>query len=196
MKIGYARVSTKDQNLERQLKALEAEGCDKIFYDKISTRKERPERQKAFDSLKDGDTFVFLDLDRVFRSIVEALNTFEEFEAKGVKFKCLNNSYLNTTGEQDKVGKVLQKIVRSLISGFAEMEREMNHERTMEGLITAKERGKVGGRPSKANDPKFVEQVKEIHILQGSSDKSIRQLCELFDVPIATYYRHRKNVGK
>jgi|TARA_Y100000296_G_C5131848_1_gene235991 DNA invertase Pin-like site-specific DNA recombinase len=196
MKVGYARVSTKDQNLDRQLDALEKEGCDKIFYDKLSTRKDRLERNKAFESLKEGDTFVFLDLDRVFRSITEALNTFEQFEARGIRFKCINNPYLNTTGEQDKVGKVLQKIVRSLISGFAEMEREMNYERTMEGLNTAKQRGKVGGRPSKIKDPKFMDQVKEIQALQGSSNKSIRNLCNLFGVPIATYYRYKDKVVK
>lgn len=194
MIIGYARVSTKDQNLDRQIDALEGCNCDKIYYDVESTRKIRPERQKAFDSLKEGDTFICLDLDRVFRSMTEALNVLEQFENRGIKFKFINQEYLDTCGEGGAAKKAIQKIVRSLISGFAEMEREMNYERTMEGIKTAKLRGRVGGRPSKKKDPKFLKLCKEIKAKQETTSMPIREICQLFDVPIATFYRHKEDI--
>jgi DNA invertase Pin-like site-specific DNA recombinase len=141
-KIGYARVSTKDQNLEPQIEALEKEGCKKIFSEKISGRKEqRTELDKCLEYLRPGDTLVVYKLDRLGRTTKQLINLVGDLSEQGVNFKSLSNN-IDTSTPQGK-------FFFTIMAGFAEMEAELNRERTMAGLASARARGRKGGRPKK-----------------------------------------------
>ena len=163
MKFGYARVSTKDQNLEAQLDALNTAGCDKIVTEKISGNgsKERPE------------------LDRLGRSTFKLLGLTEELQRRGVEFVSLKDQ-IDTTSA---IGKAMFRMLAVL----AEMERELIVERTQAGLKAARKRGRVGGRPRV--DKKAVERALRLY---ESKDYSVSEITELTGVSKATLYRRIK----
>lgn len=145
MIIGYARVSTSDQNLDMQLRAFEkyAEEAGeeiKVYQEKESTRKSRPELQKAMDMLRKGDTFIIYKLDRLARSAKELHEKAEILEKKGVNFVSISDSIDTTTA----AGRAMF----GMLAVFAEFERGLVQERTKAGLEAARKRGKVGGRPT------------------------------------------------
>jgi len=140
MLIGYARVSTQDQDLALQLDALAAAGCEKIFTEKVSgTQRERPQLRTALEYMRSGDTLVVWKLDRLARSTKQLIETVEQLEAHEMGFLALTES-LDTTSAG---GKLLFHIFAAL----AEFERSIIQERTRAGLEAARKRGKVGGRP-------------------------------------------------
>ena len=137
MLIGYARVSTQDQNLELQIEALTKAGCKKIFEDKVSgSRAERPGLAKARDVLREGDTLVVWKLDRLGRSVKHLVNLVVELEQQGVQFKSLTDSI--DTGTPS--GRFFFHVMASL----AQMERELTIERTRAGLAVARQLGRKG----------------------------------------------------
>jgi DNA invertase Pin-like site-specific DNA recombinase len=139
MLIGYARVSTQDQNLELQIEALTKAGCKKIFEDKVSgSRAERPGLAKARDVLREGDTLVVWKLDRLGRSVKHLVNLVVELEQQGVQFKSLTD--VIDTGTPS--GRFFFHVMASL----AQMERELTIERTRAGLAVARQLGRKGGR--------------------------------------------------
>ncbi|MGG1594196.1 recombinase family protein [Terribacillus saccharophilus] len=147
-KIGYARVSTRDQNLETQIEALKREGCDKIFSEKVSGRKEeRTELDKCLEYLRPavgdypGDTLVVYKLDRLGRTTKQLINLVDDLEKKGINFKSIDNNIDTTTTQ----GRFFFRIM----AAFAEMEADLIRERTMAGLTSARARGRKGGRPPK-----------------------------------------------
>jgi DNA invertase Pin-like site-specific DNA recombinase len=140
MKIGYARVSTKEQNLALQLDALEKEGCKKIFQEKISGAKaDRPELKKMIDQLREGGVIITWKLDRLGRSLRDLVNLMNEIQDKGAGLKSLNDSIDTTTPHG--------KLTFHLFASLAEFERDIIRERTRAGLEAARARGRKGGRP-------------------------------------------------
>ena len=143
--IGYARVSTDDQNLDLQRDALNAVGCDTIFEDDgvSAIAQSRPGFEKALIALKPGSKFVVWKMDRAFRSLRHALDTLEEFQNIGVELVCLSEPIDTSTP--------LGKAMYQMRNVFSELERGFISERTKEGMAAAKSRGKHVGRPAKVS---------------------------------------------
>jgi DNA invertase Pin-like site-specific DNA recombinase len=145
MFIGYARVSTQDQNLELQREALTQAGCQKLFEDKMSgTRADRPGLAKALEMLREGDTLVVWKLDRLGRSVKQLVDLVGELHQQGVQFKSVTDAI--DTGTPS--GRFFFHVMASL----AEMERELTVERTRAGLEVARQLGRRGGRKRKMTD--------------------------------------------
>jgi len=140
LKIGYARVSTQDQNLDLQLKALKKAGCEKIFREKISGfNRHRPEFQRMLDQLRAGDTIIVWKLDRLARSTRDLLNAMATINEASGKFQSLSEPWANTTTHAGKM-------VMTVFAGIAEFERDLIRERTSAGRDAAKQRGVRFGR--------------------------------------------------
>jgi DNA invertase Pin-like site-specific DNA recombinase len=142
MLVGYARVSTQEQNLDLQIIALQEAGCKKIFTEKASGgQRDRPELIAAMDYVRPGeDVLVVWKLDRLARSLKQLIETVEKFEAQKIGFLSLTESINTTTSG----GRLIFHIFASL----AEFERSIIRERTTAGLRAAKQNGRIGGRPS------------------------------------------------
>lgn len=177
MLIGYARVSTQDQNLSLQLEALKKAGCEKIFKDKISgSRADRPGLSKALELLRKDDTLIVWKLDRLGRSVKHLVNLVGELQLEGVQFKSITDSI--DTGTPS--GRFFFHVMASL----AEMERELTIERTRAGLETARKLGRKGGRRRKMTDSK-IESAKKL-LLNGVPPKDVAKNLE---VSVPTLYR-------
>ena len=154
MLIGYARVSTQDQNLDLQSEALTKAGCEKIFNDKISgSRAERPGLTKALEMLREGDTLVVWKLDRLGRSVKNLVDLVGELHQQGIQFKSLTDAI--DTGTPS--GRFFFHVMASL----AEMERELTVERTRAGLEVARQLGRKGGRRRQITESK-IESAKKL----------------------------------
>ena len=141
MLIGYARVSTKDQNLELQWDALTKAGCEMIFQEKASgVKADRPELEKMMSQLRKGDVVCIYKLDRLGRSLKNLLELVAEFEKRGVGLRSLTDS-IDTTTPQGR-------LVLNIFASLAEFERDLIRERTKAGLEAARARGRKGGRRS------------------------------------------------
>jgi DNA invertase Pin-like site-specific DNA recombinase len=152
-RIGYARVSTRDQNLDLQREALSAAACDKIYEDTISgTKTQRPGLAQALDVLRAGDTLVVWKLDRLGRSVKDLLNFAGGLSDRGVGFVSLTDSIDTTTAS----GRFFFNVMASL----AQMERELMVERTQAGLAAAREQGRIGGRKRIMTDSKIASAKK------------------------------------
>src|SRR5258708_6124390 len=139
MLVGYARVSTGEQNLDLQRDALTKAGCDQIFTDEMSGAKaERPGLTEAFKFTRTGDTLVVWRLDRLGRSLKDLIGRMEELRQRAIGFKSLHES-IDTTSPAGK-------LQFHIFSALAEFERDLIRERTMAGLRAARARGRVGGR--------------------------------------------------
>jgi DNA invertase Pin-like site-specific DNA recombinase len=139
MLIGYARVSTRDQNLELQLDALSKAGCKIIFQEKASGAKaDRPELERMLSQLRKGDVVCIYKLDRLGRSLKNLLELVAGFESRGVGLKSLTDS-IDTTTPQGR-------LVLNIFGSLAEFERDLIRERTKAGLEAARARGRKGGR--------------------------------------------------
>ena len=145
MKIGYARVSTDEQNLDLQIEALKAAGCEKIFSDKgiSATAKKRPEFEKAVSGLRAGDTFTIWKFDRAFRSLIHALNFLEELDGQGVQFASIT--------EQIDTSTAHGRLVFQISNAMAEFERGLISERTKAGIAASAAQGQKMGRPPALN---------------------------------------------
>jgi DNA invertase Pin-like site-specific DNA recombinase len=178
MKIGYARVSTLDQNLDLQLKALKKEGCQKIFREKVSgITRHRLEFQRMLDQVREGDTIIVWKLDRLARSTRDLLNTMATLSDSGAKFQSISEPWANTTTHAGKM-------IMTIFAGIAEFERDLIRERTGAGREAAKKRGVRFGRPRKLN-PEQLQLASEL-IDQG---KAVREIAKTFKVHEATIYR-------
>ncbi len=177
MLIGYARVSTTDQNLALQKEALEKAGCERIYEDTISgTRVERPGLAKALEMLRSGDTLVVWKLDRLGRSVKNLITLVGEINSNGIHFKSLTDSI--DTGTPS--GRFFFHVMASL----AEMERELIIERTRAGLEVARALGRKGGRKRTMTDSK-IDSAKKLL----SSGVPPRDVAKDLGVSLATLYR-------
>ena len=139
MKIGYARVSTQDQNLEMQLDALDKAGCEQIFQEKASgVKSERPELLAMQQILRKGDVIYIYKLDRLGRSLKHLLELTSVFEKQGVGLISLND-HIDTTTAQGR-------LIFNIFASLSEFERDLIRERTKSGLEAARARGRKGGR--------------------------------------------------
>ena len=176
-RIGYGRVSTSDQNAESQEDALKASGCDKVYLETMTgTKKDRPELNKVMDVLRSGDTLVVTRLDRLGRSAKDLLDIVTSLEERGVDFEVLEQSINTKTPE----GKMLFTI----ISSFAEFERAIMRDRTIEGLAAARARGRMGGRPAKFD----AKQKAKIYKLY-SDGVYVSDLMQMFGAARPTIYK-------
>ena len=177
MLIGYARVSTQDQNLELQFDALNKSGCNKIFEDRVSgSRADRPGLNKLLEMLREGDTLVVWKLDRLGRSVKNLVDLVVELHKRGVQFKSLTDSI--DTGTPS--GRFFFHVMASL----AQMERELTIERTRAGLEVARQLGRKGGRKRLMTDSK-IESAKKL-LANGIPP---RDVAMNLGVSIPTLYR-------
>lgn len=181
MKLGYARVSTLDQNPNLQTDALSAAGCERIFIDKVSgARSERPELNRLKEQLRKGDTLVVWRLDRLGRNLKDLIKWIEQLENDSIAFNSLQENIDTSTSS----GKLFFHIFGAL----AEFERNLIKERTMAGLSAARARGRVGGRPQKLN-PKQVELAKDMY---QSKKYTIQEICDQLNITKPTLYKYLK----
>ena len=179
MMIGYARVSTQDQNLDLQCDALAKAGCKKVFEDKVSgTRANRPGLEKAQEMLREGDTLVVWKLDRLGRSVKQLVDLVGELHKQGVQFKSLTDAIDTGTGTPS--GRFFFHVMASL----AEMERELIVERTRAGLDVARQLGRKGGRRPKMTESK-IESAKKL-LASGVPPKDV---AKNLGVSVPTLYR-------
>ena len=178
MLIGYARVSTQDQDTAAQIAALKSSGCEIIFQEKVSGgRWERPELHRLLGQLRKGDVVVVWKLDRLSRSLKDLLSLMEKIQYLGAGFKSLTES-IDTTSP---AGRMMMQIVGS----FAEFERAMLRERTCRGLEVARKEGRIGGRRSKLTE----NQKNEVLLSIRSGLKTAADMARLFNVHPATISR-------
>lgn len=176
--IGYARVSTADQNPELQSDALRAAGCARIFTDHASGAKtSRPELDRALDQLRAGDTLVVWKLDRLGRSLPHLVETVKDLADRDVGFRSLQDPVDTTTSGG--------RLVFHIFAALAEFERDLIRERTHAGLAAARARGRVGGR-KRALTPAQVEMARE---LLADRERDVASVAATFGVNRATLYR-------
>jgi DNA invertase Pin-like site-specific DNA recombinase len=179
MIFGYARVSTQEQNLNRQLDSLKAAGAEEIIQEKITgTKADRPELNRLLDKLRKDDTVLVMDLTRLSRSTKDLFSLVELIEKKGANIKSIKESWLDTT---TPTGKLLF----TMIAGISQFERDLISQRTKEGLAAARARGKVGGRKPKLDAIKR----KTIFDLYQEKKISIKDICSMFDITKPTLYK-------
>ena len=177
--IGYARVSTEDQNAELQIDALNAAGCFKVFTDKASgSLSHRPQLDKMLEQLRDGDVVVVWRLDRLGRSLKNLIALVEELAEKGVGFRSLIESIDTTTTGG--------KLIFHIFAALGEFERELIRERTNAGLAAARARGRVGGRPPVMTPDK----VKVARQMYNSQEHTVEAIAKTLGVSRKTIYRH------
>lgn len=150
MLVGYARVSTEQQNLDRQIDMLVKFGVDKrnIYKEKITgTKANREQLNKMIDELQEGDVVIIADLTRVSRSTKDLLKIVDNIKSKGASIKSLKDTWLDTTNDNP-----YNNFLLTVMSGLSQLERDLISTRTKEGLASAKARGREGGRPNKRNE--------------------------------------------
>jgi DNA invertase Pin-like site-specific DNA recombinase len=185
MLIGYARVSTHDQTLNLQQDALTKAGCSKLFTDTASGAKtERKGLEAALTYVRKGDTLVVWRLDRLGRSLPHLIATMTDLEERGIGFKSLTENIDTTTSGG--------KLIFHIFGALAEFERNLIRERTQAGLIAARKRGRIGGRP-KALTPR---QISIAQSLYDDPTNSIEEICWTLKISKATLYHALKNGKK
>ena len=180
--IGYARVSTAEQNLDGQLDALKEAGVKarNIYQEKITGKtKDRPELQRCLEDLEEGDVLVVAKLDRLGRSMIDLVSIVREIEGKGAQFKALDKANMDTTTPDGK-------LVFGIFATLAEYERELIVARTNIGLEAARQRGRVGGRPRVEGDDPAVKEAKELK----ANGTSVQNISKILGVSRATVYRY------
>jgi DNA invertase Pin-like site-specific DNA recombinase len=184
MLIGYARVSTQDQTLNLQKDALKKIGCNKIFTDTASGAKaERNGLEEALEYVREGDTLVVWRLDRLGRSLKHLIETISQLDTRKIGFKSLTENIDTTTSGG--------KLIFHIFGALAEFERNLIRERTQAGLLAARVRGRLGGRPkAKAlNTPKKVDMAQRLY---NDKNNTIDEICKTLNISRATLYRYIK----
>jgi DNA invertase Pin-like site-specific DNA recombinase len=182
--IGYARVSTADQKLDRQLDALGEAGCERIFEDVASGAKaERPGLDRMLDTLREGDVVVIMKLSRLGRSLRHLVELVDDFRERGVGFRSLTEGFDTTTAGG--------RFVFSVMAAMAEFEREIIVERTRSGLAAARARGRVGGRKP-VMTPRTVRMAAA---LMADRRNTVGEIAEELGVSRRTLYRYVRPDG-
>ncbi|MGJ8628270.1 MAG: recombinase family protein [Sulfitobacter sp.] len=182
-RIGYIRVSTRAQTTDRQTQQLEAE-CDEMHVEYVSAVADaRPVFEGLIAELRSNDTFVVLDLDRAFRSSIDAMLTAEALRARGVTFRILSLQVDTSTPEGE--------LFYSLLASFAQFERRLVSRRTKEGLNAARKRGVKLGRPTKLTD----HQIRQAHVQMIQSSAPCREVAQHVGVSRLTLQRGFKRLG-
>lgn len=183
MKIGYARVSTYEQNTAMQRHALKQAGCEKIFTDTASGAKtERPGLDNAFNQLRENDVLVVWKLDRLGRSLQHLIDTIKSLKEKKIGFQSLQENIDTMTSGG--------KLIFHMFSALAEFERDVIRERTKAGLVAARARGRVGGRPALLV-PKQIIRLKKLY---DARKNTVEEICRIFSISRPTFYNYINNV--
>jgi len=178
MIIGYARVSTAEQNLDAQLDALLAAGAEKIYKEKLTGKnRQRPELEKLLEHLRKGDVIVVAKYDRLARSLRDLIDIVETIRERGAGFRSLGEDIDTTT----PTGRLIFHVFGSI----AEFERERIVERTKDGLEAARKRGRVGGRPPALSPDQKAEAIR----LRDEEHRPIPEIARLFKVSDKTIRR-------
>lgn len=181
MLIGYARVSTTDQNLNLQKDALSAVGCERLFTDTVSGAKvQRPGLTAALNECRPGDTLVVWKLDRLGRSLPHLVEVVRDLGVRGIGFKSVQEQIDTTTSGG--------KLIFHLFAALAEFERDLIRERTKAGLAAARARGRTGGRPKGIDRKKQQAAV----ALKQDTKRSVREICEIVGISRNTYYKYTR----
>ncbi|WP_411194455.1 recombinase family protein [Rhodococcus erythropolis] len=176
--LGYARVSSTDQNPELQLDALNAAGCFRVWTDNASgVKTDRPELAAVMDALRPGDTLVVWRLDRLGRSLAHLIETVDALEKRGVAFKSLNDPIDTTTSSE--------KLIFQIFGALSEFERNLVRERTMAGLAAARDRGRIGGRPPSLT----VAKKRQANKMRGDG-VPMSEIAEVLGVARSGLYRN------
>jgi DNA invertase Pin-like site-specific DNA recombinase len=179
IKIGYARVSTGGQNLERQLDALKAAGCRRTFAEKQSGRDtDRPQLAACLDFMEPGDTLVVPALDRLSRSLQDLITVVADLRRRGVGFTSLHENLDTTTPGG--------RLVFHVFAALAEFIRELIISGTREGLAAARARGRIGGRPTVVT-PELLRAARD---MLPNPENSITAIAKLLGVSPGTLYNH------
>lgn len=179
MLIGYARVSTQEQDTSLQRVALLKAGCDRLFEEKASgAQRDRPELAAAISFLRPGDTLVVWKLDRMARSLKQLIETVEGLEAQGIGFRSLTES-IDTTSPGGK-------LIFHIFGALAEFERGLIRERTMAGLAAARAKGRRAGRPRRLD----AGGVATAQAMLSSTEFTVAEVAKRLGVSPATLYRH------
>ena len=187
--IGLARVSTDAQDAQLQQDALTAAGCGRLYTEKISTRKATAERAgltAALDYLRAGDTLVVWKLDRLGRSVKDVLTICDDLHARGIGVRIITGKLSGTyspTGEG--------KFFFTMMAAFAELERDIIHERTMAGLVAARAQGRNGGRPTVMDEDKLAAAR-----ARRARGESPTEIAKALGVSRASVYRHLATEGE
>jgi DNA invertase Pin-like site-specific DNA recombinase len=181
MLIGYARVSTTDQDTALQRDALQQAGCEKVYRDKASgSRADRPGLAEALAFARPGDVLVVWKLDRLGRSLAHLIQTVGELEARGVGFRSITEQLDTTTPGG--------RLIFHIMAALAQFERDLIRERTQAGLIAARARGRSGGaRRGPLADPKRAALAQQLYDDQANS---LDDICKALSVSRATLYRY------
>jgi len=186
MVFGYARVSTQEQSLDRQLDILKNSGVEEIIKEKITgTKADRPELNRLLDKLRKGDIVLITDLTRLGRSTKDLFNLVEQIEKKGANIKSLKESWLDTTTPQGK-------LMFTFMAGISQFERDLISQRTKEGLEAARARGKKGGRKPKLD----ISKKKAIYELYQQKKISVKDICDMFKITKPTLYKTVHEISK
>jgi DNA invertase Pin-like site-specific DNA recombinase len=180
MLVGYARVSTQEQDLALQLDALHGAGCERVFEEKASgAQRDRPALKAALDYMREGDTLVVWKLDRLARSLKQLIETVEAFAGRGIGLRSLTEALDTTTTAGGK-------LVFHIFAALAEFERGVIRERTLAGLQAARARGRVGGRPPalKAKD------LAAAKAMLKDPEITVAEVARRMGVAASTLYRH------
>lgn len=183
-RIGYARVSTADQDLAPQLDVLRAKGCDPIYSEHASGKHaDRPELAQAMKALRAGDTLVVWRLDRLGRSLPDLIATVNELAGRGVAFESVTEAIDTTTASG--------KLVFNIFASLADFERHLISERTRAGLAAGRARGRMGGRPP-ALTPR---QLREARLLLTDSEATVTTVAERYGVSRTTLYKGLRDLA-
>ena len=179
MLVGYARVSTQDQDPALQLNALNLAGCEQVYVEKASgAQRERPQLQAALGYMRGGDTLVVWLLDRLARSIKQLIETVEDLEGRGIGFRSITEAIDTTTSGG--------RLVFHIFAALAEFERAIIRERTSAGLAAARSRGRRGGRSPALS----AEDLVQARALLRDESIPVEKVPERFGVASSTLYRH------
>lgn len=178
MKIGYARVSTQDQNLDRQLDNLRSAGCERIFNEKMTgTKSDRPELKTMLLTLRAGDILVIDSFSRLSRSTKDLLDLVERLTGMGVHLVSLKENLDTTTATG--------KLMLTMLSALSQFERDLISERTVDGLKAARSRGRCGGRPSLGSDKERKQALAMYH----ANAMTNKEIADRFGISLRTFSR-------
>ena len=179
MLVGYARVSTQEQDLALQLDALQTAGCTKVFEEKASgAQRDRPELRAALAYMRTGDTLVVWKLDRLARSLEQLVETVEDLGARGVGLRSLTEAIDTATAGG--------RLVFHVFAALAEFERGVVRERTLAGLRAARARGRLGGRPPALG----AKDLAAARALLKDPGITVLEVAKRLGVAASTLYRH------
>ena len=187
---GYARVSKTDQNLNLQLDSIKKYGVDKIYKEKTSGNMKKPVLETLLNKIQTGDKLVIWRLDRLGRRAVELMTLSETFMEKNISLVSITEHFDSSS--------IFGKFMFNMICCFAEMERNVISERTKAGLLSARERGKFGGRPRGISDKaqKKIESAVDLYTQYlEKNEYTVPEMCKKIGVSKATFYKYIKHGG-